>query len=50
MEDQARSKELSELQAVQPVLQQILDDASVLNVVRARAERLLAMGKVAAAR
>jgi hypothetical protein len=50
MEDQARSKELSELQAVQPVLQQILDDASVLNVVRARAERLMEMGKAAAAR
>jgi hypothetical protein len=50
MEDQARSHELNELQAVQPVLQQILDDASVLNVVRARAERLLEMGKVAAAR
>jgi hypothetical protein len=48
MEDQARSNELNELQAVQPVLQQILDDASVLNVVRARAERLLAMGKAAA--
>lgn len=50
MEDQARSNELSELQAVQPVLQQILDDQSVLNVVRARAERLLAMGKAAAGR
>jgi len=50
MEDQARSNELGELQAVQPVLQQILDDASVLNVVRARAERLLEMGKAAAAR
>jgi hypothetical protein len=45
MEDQARNNELSELQAVQPVLQQILDDQSVLNVVRARAERLLEMGK-----
>jgi hypothetical protein len=50
MEDQARSHELSELQAVQPVLQQILDDASVLNVVRARAERLMEMGKAAAPR
>ncbi|MGA9977665.1 MAG: hypothetical protein WBQ08_03325 [Candidatus Sulfotelmatobacter sp.] len=49
MEDQARSNELSELQAVQPVLQQILDDASVMNVVRARAERLLEMGKATAA-
>jgi hypothetical protein len=50
MEDQARSNELNELQAVQPVLQQILDDASVLNVVRARAERLMEMGKAAAGR
>jgi hypothetical protein len=50
MEGQARSNELGELQAVQPVLQQILDDASVLNVVRARAERLMEMGKAAAAR
>jgi hypothetical protein len=50
MEDQARGHELNELQAVQPVLQQILDDASVLNVVRARAERLMEMGKTAAAR
>ena len=48
MEEQARNNELGELQAVQPVLQQILDDASVLNVVRARAERLLAMSKPAA--
>jgi hypothetical protein len=50
MEDQARNNELSELQAVQPVLQQILDDPSVLNVVRSRAERLLAMGKAGASR
>jgi hypothetical protein len=50
MEDQARSNELGELQAVQPVLQRILDDTSVLNVVRARAERLMEMGKAAAAR
>ena len=50
MENQARNNELSELQAVQPVLQKILDDASVLNVVRARAERLLAMSKREASR
>jgi hypothetical protein len=48
MEDQARNNELSELQVVQPVLQKILDDTSVLNVVRARAERLLAMSKAEA--
>jgi hypothetical protein len=50
MEDQARNNELNELQAVQPVLQKILEDASVLNVVRARAERLLAMSKSEASR
>jgi hypothetical protein len=50
MEDQARNNELGELQAVQPVLQKILDDASVLNVVRARAGRLLAMSKTGAIR
>jgi hypothetical protein len=50
MEDQARNNELSELQAVQPELQKIFDDASVLNVVRARAERLLAMSKAEASR
>ncbi len=50
MEEQARNNELSELQAVQPVLQQILDDASVINMVRARAERLLEMGKATPSR
>jgi hypothetical protein len=45
MEAQARSNELSELQAVQPVLQEIFDDTSVINVVRARAQRLVEMGK-----
>ena len=41
MEDQARRNELAELQAVSPVLQDIYDDASVMNVVRARALRIL---------
>jgi hypothetical protein len=50
MEEQARNNELSELQAVQPVLQQILDDASVINIVRARAERLMEMGKATPSR
>ncbi|HLW85938.1 MAG TPA: hypothetical protein VKR60_12045 [Candidatus Sulfotelmatobacter sp.] len=48
MEEQARDNSLGELQAVQPVLQQILDDTTVINIVRARAERLLEMGKAAA--
>ena len=49
MEDQARRGELSELQAVHPVLQQIYDDGSVLNIVRARAQRIMSMGKTVAA-
>ncbi|HKH99052.1 MAG TPA: hypothetical protein VJ999_08090 [Candidatus Sulfotelmatobacter sp.] len=44
MEDQARRGELSELQAVKPVLQEIYDDSSVINVVRARAQRIMEMG------
>jgi hypothetical protein len=45
MEMQARSGELTELGAVKPILQEIYDDASVMNVVRARALRLMQMGK-----
>jgi len=45
MEVQARNNELSEIQAVAPVLQEIIEDASVINVVRARAKELLATGK-----
>lgn len=43
MESQARSGELAELQAVKPILQAIYDDSSVMNVVRARAQRIMAM-------
>ena len=43
MEDQARHGELAELQSIKPTLQQIYDDQSVLNVVRARAERIMEM-------
>jgi len=44
MEAQARSGQLSEVSAVKPVLQEIFDDASVMNVVRARAQRIMEMG------
>jgi len=44
MEEQARRGDLSELQAVKPVLQEIYDDSSVINVVRARAQRIMEMG------
>lgn len=41
MEDQARRGDLAEIQAVKPVLQEIYDDSSVINVVRARARRIM---------
>lgn len=43
MEEQARDGELAELQVVKPILQQIYDDSSVINVVRARALRIMDM-------
>jgi hypothetical protein len=45
MESQARDNELAELQAVEPVLQAISSDTSVINVVRARAQSLVELGK-----
>jgi hypothetical protein len=44
MEEQAKSNQLTEIQGVAPVLQEILDDTSVINVVRARAKELIQMG------
>jgi hypothetical protein len=44
MEDEMKRGDLIELQAVKPVLQEIYDDGSVLNVVRARAQRLMEVG------
>jgi len=49
MEDQARRGDLIELQAVRPILQEIHDDGSVMNVVRARAQRIMDMGNAAPA-
>jgi hypothetical protein len=48
MELQARNNELSEIQGVAPVLRQIMDDPSVINGVRARAQELIQMGSTAA--
>jgi hypothetical protein len=45
MEDSARNKRLAELQAVAPILQQLLNDSGVINVTRRRAEHLLQMIK-----
>jgi hypothetical protein len=41
MEQMADQNGLVEVQAVAPILKKIVGDASVLNVTRARAERLL---------
>ena len=41
MEEMAKDKSLQEIQAIAPLLQQIAADQTVLNVSRARAQRLL---------
>jgi multidrug efflux pump subunit AcrB len=41
IEEMARSNGLEELQALGPILEKIVADSSVINVVRARAQRLL---------
>jgi len=41
MQEMSNSHELEEISAVAPVLQKIVDDPAVINVVRARAQRLL---------
>jgi hypothetical protein len=43
MEDQAKRGDLVELESVSPILQAIYDDTSVMNVVRARALRIMAL-------
>jgi hypothetical protein len=45
METQATGGELAEVRAVKPVLQAIYEDATVMNVVRARAQRIMATGE-----
>jgi hypothetical protein len=44
MEEQAVNGELTEIGMVTPVLQEIVDDNSVINVVRARAKELIQLG------
>jgi len=41
MEEMARTNQLVDITAIQPILDQIVADASVINVTRARAQRLL---------
>jgi hypothetical protein len=43
MEQQSSENDLEELAAVAPILRQIATDPSLMNVVRARAQRLLAL-------
>jgi hypothetical protein len=50
MEAQAKNGELIEIQSVTPVLREIVEDTSVINVVRARAKQLIEMGSTAAGR
>jgi hypothetical protein len=45
MVGEARNNQLSEIQGVAPVLQEIVEDTSVMNLVRARAKELLEMKK-----
>ena len=48
MEAQAKSNELNEIQSIAPVLQEIVEDTSVINVVRARARDLMRLGSTPA--
>jgi len=48
MEMQARNNQLSEIQGLEPVLQAIVEDTSVMNGVRARAKALIELGSGAA--
>jgi hypothetical protein len=50
MEEQARRGDLIELQAAKPVLQEIYEDNSVMNMVRARAQRIIEVGNAPASR
>jgi hypothetical protein len=47
MEGMSNSNGLEEISSIAPVLQKIADDPSVIKVVRARAQRLLLVGKTA---
>jgi len=44
MEEMAKDDDLKELQAIAPILQGIVEDKSILNVARVRAQRLLTLG------
>ncbi len=50
MERMAREKNLEEIEAIAPILQKIAMDQSVLNITRARAQRLLSAQTLGASR
>ena len=50
MERMASEKNLEEIQAIAPILQRIVSDQSVLNITRARAQRLLSARTLGASR
>jgi hypothetical protein len=50
MEAQIHAGDLAEVQAVNPILQQIYEDQTVINVVRARAQRIMEMAHDGAGR
>jgi hypothetical protein len=45
MEAQAQDNQLAEIQAVEPILREIVGDTSVINLDRAHAQRLIDLGK-----
>lgn len=47
METDARNGSLAELPSVKPILQKVYDDPSVMNVARARAQRIMDLGDMA---
>ncbi len=49
MEEMAKGNDLEEIQGIAPILREIADDKSILNVTRVRAQRLLARSGQAAA-
>ena len=49
MEDEGKGGQITELQSVKPVLEEIYGDSSVMNVVRARARRLMELETLPAA-
>jgi hypothetical protein len=45
LEAQVQDNQVGELQALEPILREIFEDTSVINIDRARAQRLIELGK-----